>query len=211
MSEHSSDNEINRREATLLGLMLAGAGSVAPLSEVFAQGLPDNSNLIAEIEAVLKKQEEIWNSQDYQRIRELWDHDDPEPYFVAAELDETIIGWETLNNYLAPSGSGLAAFRWGFSDVDARYLAPDIAMAVFDHWFEFQLVGENQVPKSGFDRLLCIFRKTPDGWKQIVYANCPHSFETHARKLVERNVRPDFYEFREEAIKKRQALLEQQQ
>ena len=211
MSEHSSDNEINRREATLLGLMLAGAGSVAPLSEVFAQGLPDNSNLIAEIEAVLRKQEEIWNSQDYQRIRELWDHDDPEPYFVAAELDETIIGWETLNNYLAPSGSGLAAFRWGFSDVDARYLAPDIAMAVFDHWFEFQLVGENQVPKSGFDRLLCIFRKKPDGWKQIVYANCPHSFETHARKLVERNVRPDFYEFREEAIKKRQALLEQQQ
>ena len=92
MSEHSSDNEFNRREATLLGLMLAGAGSVASLSEAFAQGLPDNSNLIAEIEAVLRKQEEIWNSQDYQRIRELWDHDDPEPYFVAAELDETIIG-----------------------------------------------------------------------------------------------------------------------
>ena len=50
MSEHSSDNEINRREATLLGLMLAGAGSVASLSEAFAQGLPDNSSLIAEIE-----------------------------------------------------------------------------------------------------------------------------------------------------------------
>ena len=143
----------------------------------------------------------------------MWDRDDPEPYFVAAELDETIIGWEALNNYLAPprGRSGLAAFRWGFSNVDARYLAPDIAMAVFDHWFEFLLVGENQVPKSGFDRLLCIFRMTPDGWKQFVYANCPHSFETHARKLIERNVRPDFAEFAEEAIKKRQALNEQQQ
>jgi hypothetical protein len=205
MSEH----EINRREATLMGLMFAGAGGIASLSDAFAQGPPENSDLVAEIEVELRKQEEIWNSQDYQRVRELWDHDDPEPYFVAAELDNTIIGWPALNNYLAPTRSGLAAFRWGFSNVHARLLAPDVAMAVFDHWFEFQLAFENAVPKSGFDRLLCIFNRKPDGWKQIVYANCPHSFETHARKLVERNVRPDFAEFREEAIKKRQALEQQ--
>lgn len=210
MSEHFPEHEINRREATLLALMLTGAGGVASLSEVFAQEIPDNSDLVAEIEAELRKQEEIWNSQDYQRIRELWDHDDPEPYFVAAELDETIIGWPALNNYLAPPRSGLAAFRWGFSNVNARLLAPDVALAVCDHWFEFQLVGENQVPKSGFDRLLLIYRRKPDGWKQILYANCPHSFETHARKLIERNVKPDFAEFREEAIKKRQALEQQQ-
>ena len=206
MSEH----EINRREATLMGLMFAGVGGVASLSEAFAQETPESSDLIAEIEVELRKQEEIWNSQDYQRIRELWDHDDPEPYFVAAELDRTIIGWPALNKYLAPTRSGLAAFRWGFSNVNARLLAPDVAMAVFDHWFEFQLGGENRVPKSGFDRLLCIFKRKPDGWKQIVYANCPHSFETHARKLVERNVKPDFAEFREEAIKKRQAFEQQQ-
>ena len=77
MSEH----EINRREATLMGLMFAGVGGVASLSEAFAQETPESSDLIAEIEVELRKQEEIWNSQDYQRIRELWDHDDPEPYF----------------------------------------------------------------------------------------------------------------------------------
>ncbi len=205
-----SELEMNRRDAALLALTLTGAGGFASLSEVFAQEMPDNSELVAEIEAELRKQEEIWNSQDYQRIRELWDHDDPEPYYLAAELDETIIGWPALDNYLAPPGSGLAAFRWGFSNVKARLLAPDIALAVCDHWFEFQLVGENQVPKSGFDRLLSIYRRKPEGWKQILYANCPHSVETHVRKLVERNVKPDFAEFREEAIKKKQALKQQQ-
>lgn len=205
-----SEQGINRRDATLLALMLSGAGGVGSVSSAFAQETPDNSELVAEIEAELRKQEEIWNSQDYQRIRELWDHDDPEPWFVAAELDETIIGWPALNNYLAPEESGLAAFRWGFSNVHARLLSDDVVLAVCDHWFEFELVFGNQAPKSGFDRLLLVYKRKPDGWKQILYANCPHSFETHARKLVERNVRPDFAEFREEAIKKRRALEQRQ-
>ena len=126
MSEHAPENEINRRDAILSALMLTGAGGVASLTEAFAQEIPGNSDLVAEIEAELRKQEEIWNSQDYQRIRELWDHDDPEPYFVAAELDETIIGWPALNKYLAPARSGLAAFRWGFSNVNGRLLAPTL-------------------------------------------------------------------------------------
>ncbi len=209
MTEQMTQLEMNRRDSVLLALTLAGAGGAASLSEAFAQETTENSELVAEIEAELKKQEEIWNSQDYQRIRELWDHDDPEPYYVAAELDETIIGWPALNDYLAPPRSGLAAFRWGFSNVKAKLLSPDIALALCDHWFEFQLVGENQVPKSGFDRLLSIYRKKPDGWKQILYANCPYSIEAHTRKLVERNVKPDFAEFREEALKKKQALREQ--
>ena len=199
--------DISRRDVALVALALSGAGGIA-MSEALAQEADDD--LFAEIDAELKKQEEIWNSQDYQRIRELWDRDDSEPYYVAAELEETIIGWPALNNYLAPPRSGLAAFRWGYSNLHVKRLAPDLAMALCDHWFEFQLVGENQRPKSGFDRLLLIYRKKPDGWKLNLYANCPHSVETHVRRLVERNVSPDFAEFREEAIKKREALLQQQ-
>jgi len=48
MSEHFPEHEINRRDATLLALMLTGAGSVASLSEVFAQEIPDNSDLVAD-------------------------------------------------------------------------------------------------------------------------------------------------------------------
>jgi hypothetical protein len=205
MTNHKPAGELNRRDATLFALALSGAGSAA-LSQVFAQDTNEDANLVAEMEAELKKQEEIWNSQDYQRIRELWDRDDPEPFYVAAELEETIIGWPALDNYLAPPKSGLAAFRWGFSNVKARWLGSEFALALCDHWFEFQIVGKNQRPKSGFDRLLLIYKKKPEGWKLILYANCPHSVETHVRALVERNVKPDFAEFREEAFKKRAAL-----
>ncbi len=210
MTDQSRAINLNRRDAVLFALALSGSGgAAASLSEVFAQETNEDSDLVAEIEAELKKQEEIWNSQDFPAIRDLWDRDDPEPYYIAAELYEPIIGWPALDNYLAPPRSGLKAFRWGFSNVKAKLLAPDIALALCDHWFEFQLVGENRVPTSGFDRLLSIYRKKPDGWKQILYANCPLGPGTYVRALLERNVKSDFIEFREDAVQKREQLERQ--
>jgi len=162
------------------------------------------SDLYAEIDAVLKKTEECWNSQNWYHMNELWDEDDPEPIYVAEELYEPMIGWETIRKYWRPAGKGLDAFRWGYSNLFVKELAPDIALALFNHWFELKIVGGKIPPRAGFDRVLALYRKRPEGWKQIMYAQCPLGPDTYVRALCEKIVKPDFGEFAEKAIKLRE-------
>ena len=50
-------------------------------------------------------------------------------------------------------------------------------------------------PTAGFDRCLTIFRKKPDGWKHILYAQCPLGPDTYIRTLRQKIVQPDFKAF----------------
>jgi hypothetical protein len=76
-------------------------------------------------------------------------------------------------------------------------LAPDLALALFDHFYEIGLIFGPQDPTAGFDRVLTVFRKTKDGWQHILYAQCPLGPETYVRALRKIIVRPDFEAFRD--------------
>jgi hypothetical protein len=179
------------------------AGLAGTITELEAQEATDiDSDVVVEIEAVLDRTAELYNSQ--QSVKELWDKDDSEPYYIAEELREPIVGWDALNHYMNPERrSMLDTFRWGYSNLRARLLCPDIALALFDHWFEILIVGDDQVPRAGFDRVLAIYRKREDGWKQILYAQCPYGPYEYVQELRERAVSPDFESFREQTKQKR--------
>ena len=92
----------------------------------------------------------------------------------------------------------LRAFRWQFSNLHVKALAPDLALALFDHFYELELaIGPPTPPTAGFDRCLAIFRRKPDGWKHILYAQCPLGPDTYLKTLRQKIVEPDFREFRE--------------
>jgi hypothetical protein len=187
--------ELNRRHLMQGSLgMLAGLAST--ITDLDAQASSEvDTELLIEITAVLDKTAELFNSQ--QSVMELWDRDDTQPYYIAEEIREPIVGWDALNAYMHPARKRmLDTFRWGYSNLRARYLCPDIALALFDHWFEILIVGDNQVPRAGFDRVLAIYRKRPEGWKQILYAQCPYGPYDYVQALRERAVSPDFEEFR---------------
>ena len=176
-------------------------GSLGVLAAAMATGMDADASdhtdgkLHEEITAVLDRTAELFNTQ--QSVMELWDQDDALPLYVAEELRKPIIGWDELRAYMAPERKRmLDTFRWGYSNLTARYLGPEIALALFDHWFEILIVGENQVPRAGFDRVLAIYRKRPTGWKQILYAQCPYGPYDYVQALRERAVSPDFEEFR---------------
>jgi hypothetical protein len=166
----------------------------------------EGTGIVAEITELLTQYEKIWNSQDFPRLRELWDTDDPEPYYVPEEIEEPLIGWPALNRYWSPPRPGgksmLEAFRWGFSNVRARLLAPDLALSIFDHRYEMKLRGERNKPSAGFDRCIGIFRKKPEGWRFILYAQCPLGPETYVRALRGKIVSPDFEDFRKKIQEK---------
>ena len=88
--------------------------------------------------------------------------------------------------YWNPGRKVLDAFRWEFSNLKVKALAPDLTLAIFDHFYEIALgVGPPSPPTAGFDRCLAIFRKKPEGWRHILYAQCPLGPDTYVRALRE--------------------------
>ena len=203
--------EISRRDlmTRLAGIMLLTGASTG--SEKVAAGghtmpefigyPPSDPQLFREIDAVLKRTEQIWLSQEWWRLpEEIWDREDPTPIYVAEELYNVMVGWDTLDRYIFPPSKGLDAFRWGYSNLFVKYLAPGVALALYDHWFEIKIRAPGPIgnPRHGFDRVLSIYNKRSDGWRQSLYAQCPLGPDTYARRMAEKLVRDDWDEFYED-------------
>ena len=193
----SPEGYVDRRAAlqmmaALGALFVASPGQTAP---------PDSpTQLWTDIDQVLKRTQAIWNSQDFSRLKEVWDADDPEPWYVPEEIETPFRSWPEIEKYWGPGRRVLRAFRWQFSDLRVKSLAPDLALALFDHFYEIDVaVGPPTPPTAGFDRCLAIFRRKADGWKHILYAQCPLGPDTYIRALRQRIVQPDFKDFSEQA------------
>ena len=206
MTEEHAENP-GRRDllAKLAFTSLLGAATMGTKAEAgnhLARGPieypPCDEQLKSEINAVLARTEAIWNAQEWWRLpTEIWDREDPSPMYVAEELYDVMIGWDTLDRYIFPPKKGLDAFRWGYSKLWVKELAPNVALALYDHWFEIKIraPGPIGVPRHGFDRVLSIYNKRADGWRQSLYAQCPLGPDTYVRKMAEKLVGSDWDEF----------------
>ncbi len=212
MSDHIMDHIDRRTLAYLVAGMFATGTAVSTkafagnhTSEETERGRPkyppSDPVLFAEIDEVLQRTEAIWLAQEWWRLpEEIWDREDPTPIYVAEELYDIMIGWETLDLYIFPPKKGLDAFRWGYSKLFVKELAPGVALALYDHWFEIKIKapGPIGVPRHGFDRVLSIYNKRSDGWRQSLYAQCPLGPDTYVRAMAEKLVKPDFDDFYED-------------
>ena len=210
MSE-TTKTEVSRRElmTKFAGVMLLASSSAGSLpAHAGAHTAPRNieyppsdPELFKAINAVLARTETIWNTQEWWRLpTEIWDREDPTPIYVAEELYDVMVGWDILDRYIFPPTKNMAAFRWGYSKLFVKYLAPGVALALYDHWFEIKVrdKGPLSTPRHGFDRVLSIYNLRDDGWRQSLYAQCPLGPDTYARRMAEKLVGDDFDEFYEE-------------
>lgn len=182
----------------------SGAGPNNGLSPPRLPYPPCDEKLKAEIDAVLRRTEQIWNRQEWWRLpEEIWDREDSTPIYVAEELFDVMVGWDILDKYIFPPKKGLDGFRWGYSHLFVKELAPGVALALYDHWFELKLrlPGPIGVPRAGFDRVLSIYNRRGEQWRQTLYAQCPLGPDTYVRAMLEKLVQPDFKEWYEESRK----------
>jgi hypothetical protein len=178
---------MKRRDA----LVALAAGTVAPA--VLAQA--PVADITAEITALLRETENRWNAQDTAGLRELWDRADHEPYYLAGEQDNWFIGWDAINNYLAPKTRPVTeAIRVRFYDIHARLLAPDLAYAAYWMRTDMKLVFAPK-PFGSDNRVSAVFRRTSEGWRYLCYAEAFQSPIMYLQKLMEKDVSPDYEEF----------------
>jgi hypothetical protein len=178
---------MKRRDA----LKMLAAGALP--ATVIAGSEP--GDLTAEIEAVLRETEALWNSQDTARLRELWDTGDPEPFYLAGEQENWFIGWEELNAYLAPTGRKVTeAIRVKFYDIHARLLAPDLAFAAYWMRTDMKVVFAPK-PFGSDNRVSAVFRRKPEGWRYLCYAEAFQAPTIYMQKLFEKDISPDYDAF----------------
>jgi len=204
--KHTKDMSRRDMMTRLAGITLLGSATVV-IKESRAGGHtmpesiaypPSDPELFADIDKVLKRTEQIWLAQEWWRLpEEIWDREDPTPIYIAEELYNVMVGWETLDRYIFPPKKGLDAFRWGYSNLFVKHLAPGVALALYDHWFEIKIraPGPIGIPRHGSDRVLSIYNLRDDGWRQSLYAQCPLGPDTYARRMAEKLVGDDWEEF----------------
>jgi len=175
--------------------ILAGvSGSVLTPSASAARST--TTDITAEITALLRETEKRWDSQDTASLKELWDTDDTEPFYLAGEQDNWFAGWDQLNAYLAPQGGPkiTQAMRVRFYDIKARLLAPDLAFAAYWMRTDMKLIFQPK-PFGSDNRVSAVFRRKPEGWRYLTYAEAFQAPNMYMNRLMEKDVAPDYQEF----------------
>jgi hypothetical protein len=163
-----------------------------------------NDTLTGEIEALLRETEAAWDSQDTRRWRDLWDLDDPDPFYLAGEQENWFIGWDAVNAYLAPPADAKPItedIRVRFYDVHARMLAANLAFAAYWMRTDMKLTFAPK-PFGSDNRVSAVFRKKPEGWRYVCYAEGFQSPTIYMQKLIEKDISPEYAEFRAARRKK---------
>lgn len=160
-----------------------------------------NEQLSRDLQSWLDAYAEIYNRQDYAALLDLWDRDDPDVVYMAEEIDPPMHGWGRLNAYFNPKPGVqvLDGIRNRYSDVRARYLAPDLALATYK--LEFDIKVKNIKPMSSWDRVMAVFRRRDGQWKMVAYGEAPMAPLTMVRRMLQDAVPEDFDRFLQEQKK----------
>jgi hypothetical protein len=180
------------------------AGTAAMTANSAASAPSGTNDISGEITALLRETETLWDMQDTKQLRELWDTDDQEPFYLAGEQNDWFVGWDQLNAYLAPaSGPKVTqAIRVRFYNIRARLLAPDLAFAGYWMRTEMKLIFQPK-PFASDNRVAAVFRRKPEGWRYLAYTEAFQAPNMYMNHLMEKDVADDYQEFLEEKTGKK--------
>lgn len=139
------------------------------------------TELEQELTGFLARYAAVYNRQAYAELLEMWDTGEPDVFYMAEEVDPPMYGWEAIRAYFNRPGS-LDGIRNEYSNVRARFLAPDLALATYR--LRFDLAVKDMKPLSSFDRVVAVFRRRNGEWKLSAYAEAPQAPLTMVRKLA---------------------------
>lgn len=152
-------------------------------------------SLDAELRSFFDEYESRWNSGRYPTLGDLWDRDDPAPFYRPMEVDGYISDWEGLKRYWEPKPgvSFIDDLNFRYTNLRAKLVAPDVAVVMSDFEWDLKLKGgEYARPMSGKDPVIMVLRRKPEGWRMCAYVeSCMHP-AVYVKKICEMTVRPDF-------------------
>ncbi|MEJ2138332.1 MAG: nuclear transport factor 2 family protein [Gammaproteobacteria bacterium] len=140
--------------------------------------------LAGEITAFLAEYEEAYNNQDYRKVKSMW-LDDGNPIYMAEEVPFPLYGKERIDNYFnpVPGRRILDGIDNKYSQVRAKYVTPDIAVATYRLDYDIKLSG--MAASHGWNRVMAVFVRNGDDWKLTAYTEAPMGPATMVRKMMQ--------------------------
>jgi hypothetical protein len=183
------------KRRNFLASLLGGATGTA-LATVAAATPSSNETVTAEITELLRETEKRWDSQNTASLKELWDTEDPDPFYLAGEQENWFVGWGALDAYLDPRGGPkiTQAIRVRFYDIKAKLLAPDLAFAGYWMRTDMKLVFQPK-PFGSDNRVSAVFRRKAEGWRYVAYTEAFQAPNMYMNHLMENDVSDDYQEF----------------
>ena len=179
--------------AALLFTNFAHAGGHdAPRNPPDIEAQLSDSEVYDEVAEVVKKFGAYFTDLDDPQPDALFDRNDPAPMYLAEEMSDWVIGWESFDWYFhAPARDKLVqAMDYTPSNIRVKPLSDDLAVATWFVWAEFKI--GNRPPVGEHLRATGIMRKTSDGWKMVYYAESPISALAYIEDLYEAMASPEF-------------------
>lgn len=140
--------------------------------------------LAKEINAFLQNYQAAYNDQNYKAVKSMWSGDG-NPIYMAEEVPFPLYGQDRLNNYFnpVPGKRILEGIDNRYSEVRAKYITPDVAVATYRLDYDIKLVG---MPAShGWDRIMAVFVREDGNWKMSAYTEAPMGPATMVRKMMQ--------------------------
>lgn len=160
----------------------------------------------AGVTAIVEETAKRWTSQDFATLLALWDPAEAYPTYLAEEQSEWFVGWDRLRAYLDPPrpNPAIEAIRMFAEDVRVKQIAPDLAIGIWNWHFEMKVIASKPIGEDV--RVSGVFRKTADGWRYIHYAESPKTAAVYLEDLMEKEVRPGWDEFYEQAKQQKREI-----
>lgn len=193
----------------LLAVSSALAGAHKEIGPRVEPEVPDAVR--AGVTAIVEETANRWNSQDFATLLGLWDPAEPYPTYLAEEQAGWFVGWDRLRAYLDPPRPVpvIEAIRMFAEDVRVKQIAPDLAIGIWNWHFEMKTIGSKPIGEDV--RVSGVFRKTADGWRFIHYAESPKTAAVFLEDLMEKEVRPGWDEFYEQAKQRKREVARRKQ
>ncbi|MCU0759392.1 MAG: nuclear transport factor 2 family protein [Steroidobacteraceae bacterium] len=147
--------------------------------------------LEAELDALMARYYDRFGAMDFAEARRVFDTADPQPVYLAEEIDEFLRDWPAIEAYWAASQAAMSKLSSRHWDLRARQVADDLATATWRLHWNAQVVGQ-QKPVGGEVRVTAMFRRRPEGWRLFHYVEAPLAPILYVRKLYEGQVDADF-------------------
>ena len=142
--------------------------------------------LADELTAFLAEYEEAYDNQNYRKVKAMW-VDDGNPIYMAEEVPFPLYGADRLANYFnpVPGKRILDGIDNTYTDVRAKYVAPDIAVATYKLVYDIKLMGRPAT--GGWNRIMAVFQRVDGDWKLSAYTEAPQGPATMVRKMMKAN------------------------
>lgn len=136
--------------------------------------------------------EERWNRINPTALKELWDPDETEPFYIAEEITDPMYGWDAIEPYWKIAEDILLKFKIRTFDMKCKMIGENLAaMNYMMHW-DGLIKGMEDAPLGLDVRVSALVRNTKDGWRFCHYVESPLGAFPFLKAVYTANVDPGF-------------------